>query len=173
MKQLKYEDGVPCKEHKACYAHKTKPCEGCGRINMQTKKLRVSFYFDGTLNDHFFGDENPQKDGVKKLFKELCESDEYDVYIITRRFGPEDAEKGLKDEHTTVMNLLETLNIELPEEKILFTNRKYKFSFINKLEIDIHLDDDIKEHQLIRKFSSGSSVDVQQPDWRKEFDGLL
>lgn len=134
---------------------------------------KISFDFDGTLNEHFFGDENPQEDEIKKLFVELCNNDEFDVYIITRRFGPEDSDKGLKDEHTTVFNMLKILNIELPKEKVLFTNRKYKFSLINKLGIDIHLDDDIKEHQLIRKFSSGSSVDVQQPDWRKEFDGLL
>jgi len=140
---------------------------------MSNKKTSVSFDFDGTLNDHFFGHDNPYKDGIKQLFKELSESEEFDVYIITRRFGPEDSEKGLKDEHTTVFNLLNELNIVLPKEKVIFTNRSYKYTLINKLKIDIHLDDDPKEHNLIRRFTNGSSVDVQTPDWRKEFDGLL
>jgi len=134
---------------------------------------KVSFDFDGTLNDHFYGDTNPEKDGIKQLFKELFESEDFDVYIITRRFGPEDSEKGLGDEHTTVDNLLESLNIDLPKEKKLFTNRKYKYTLINKLEIDIHLDDDPKEHELIRKFTNGSSVYVQDSNWRKDFDELL
>ena len=134
---------------------------------------KISFDFDGTLNEHFFGAVNPQEDEIKKLFVELCNDDNFDVYIITRRFGPEDSDKGLKDEHTTVINMLDSLNIQLPKEKIIFTNRKYKFSFINKLKVDIHLDDDIKEHQLIRKFTNKSFVDVQQPDWRKCFDELL
>ena len=140
---------------------------------MIKKKTIVSFDFDGTLNDHFFGDENPHKDGIKQLFKELCESDEFDVYIITRRYGPEDSDKGLKDEHTTVFNLLKTLNIVLPKEKIIFTNRSYKYTLINKLKIDIHLDDDSREHNLIRRFTNGKSVDIQMPGWRKEFDGFL
>jgi hypothetical protein len=134
---------------------------------------KVSFDFDGTLNEHFFGDENPQEDAIKQLFVELVNNEDFDVYIITRRFGPEDADKGLKDEHTTVMNMLNSLNIQLPKEKLIFTNRQYKYSVINKLGIDIHLDDDNREHQLIQKFTNGSSVDVQQPNWREKFDELL
>lgn len=140
---------------------------------MSDKKKSVSFDFDGTLNDHFYGSPNPEKDGIKQLFKELFESEDFDVYIITRRYGPEDSEKGLGDEHTTVDNLLESLNIDLPKEKKLFTNRKYKYTLINKLGIDIHLDDDPKECELIRKFTSGSSVHVQDSSWRKDFDELL
>ena len=134
---------------------------------------KISFDFDGTLNEHFFGAVNPQEDEIKKLFVELCNDDNFDVYIITRRFGPEDADKGLKDEHTTVINMLDMLNIQLPKEKIIFTNRQYKYSVINKLKIDIHLDDDNREHDLIRRFTTGSSVDVQQPNWREKFDELL
>jgi hypothetical protein len=141
--------------------------------SIDKKITSVSFDFDGTLNEHFFGAVNPYEDGIKQLFVELVNSGDFDVYIITRRYGPEDSEKGLGDEHTTVDNLLKTLNIDLPKEKKLFTNRKYKYTLINKLGIDIHLDDDPKEHELIRKFTNGSSVYVQDPNWRKEFDELL
>ena len=134
---------------------------------------KVSFDFDGTLHGYFFGGVNPNEEEVRKLFVELVNSDEFDVYIITRRYGPEHADKGVKNEHTTVFNLLNELKVELPEEKILFTNRKYKYSFINNLGIDIHLDDDAQEHQLIRNYSSGSSVDVQDSGWRIKFDEFL
>jgi len=136
-------------------------------------KTKVSFDIDGTLLDHFHGQNNPNKKEIQNLLIQLSQDENFSIYIITRRFGPEDADKGLKDEHTTVYNLLETLNITLPEEKVLFTNRKYKFSLINQLGIEIHLDDDIKEHQLIKRFTNGSFVDVQQPNWREKFDELL
>jgi len=76
-------------------------------------------------------------------------------------------------EHTTVFNLLKELNIALPEEKVLFTGRKYKFSLVQSLGIDIHLDDDPREHEMIKRFTNGSFVDVNQPDWREKFDELL
>lgn len=134
---------------------------------------KISFDYDGTLGDHFMGGPNFQKDKIQKLFLELIGSEDFDVYIITRRFGPEMSNDGLKNEHLTVYNMIDELNIEFPKEKILFTNRKYKYSFINQLEIDIHLDDDLKEHDLIKNFSKGSSVDVQKPNWREIFDELL
>jgi len=140
---------------------------------MNKKKTIVSFDFDGTLNEHFLGGVNPSEDAIRQLFVQLVNDEDFDVYIITRRFGPENANKGLKDEHTTVMKMLDELNIHLPEEKIIFTNRQYKYSVINKLEVDIHLDDDSREHELIRKFTNGSSVDVQQPNWKEKFDELL
>lgn len=140
---------------------------------MIKKKKRVSFDFDGTLNGYFTGGINMHEDEVRALFVELIKSGEYDVYIITRRYGPEDCDKGVGNEHEPVFNLVKELKVELPKEKILFTNRKYKYSLINSLGIDIHLDDDGMEHQLIKKFSTGSSVDVENSDWRQKFDELL
>ncbi len=134
---------------------------------------KISFDFDGCLNEHFFGEANPHKDDTQKLLVELCNNESFDVYIITRRFGPNNCNKGQKNEHEVVLNLLNQLNIQLPEEKIIFTNREYKYSFINKLDIDIHLDDDDREHELIKKFTKGSSVNVQHPKWREKFEELL
>jgi len=135
---------------------------------------RVSFDFDGTLSDSFFGDVNPEEDDIKKLFIELFNSENFDVYIITRRYGPDHADKGQKNEHIKVIELLNSLKIEFPKEKIIFTNRDYKFSWVNKLGIDIHLDDDHNEHYYIQKYSNGSSVNVKKnPDWKKDFDELL
>jgi hypothetical protein len=140
---------------------------------MEKEKKIVSFDFDGTLNEHFMGGDNPHEDEIKQLFVELFNSDDFDVYIITRRFGPNDADKGVGNEHTTVDKMLKELNIDLPEEKKLFTNRSYKYKLINELGVDIHLDDDKREHQFIKKFTSAGSVDVTETEWRKEFDELL
>lgn len=135
---------------------------------------KISFDYDGTLSDHFFGNVNPEKDAVIDLFVELFNSDEYDVYIITRRYDPDNSDKGLVNEHTAVYDMLKYLKIELPKEKILFTNRKYKFSWVNDLGIDIHLDDDSTEHDLILRYSNGSSVNVKNnTSWRKDFEELL
>lgn len=134
---------------------------------------KISFDVDGTINEHFFGELNPHKDEVQKLLVKLVNDEYFDVYIITRRFGPTHSNKGQKNEHQVVLNLLNKLNIQLPEEKIIFTNREYKYSVINKLNIDIHLDDDDREHELIKKFTKGSSVNVQHPNWREKFEELL
>lgn len=134
---------------------------------------KVSFDFDGCLSDHFFGVLNLHKKEIQNLLVELVNDESFDVYIITRRFGPINCNKGQKNEHEVVLNLLNELNIQLPEEKIIFTNREYKYSFINKLDIDIHLDDDNREHELIKKFTKGSSVNVQNPNWREKFDEFL
>lgn len=134
---------------------------------------KISFDFDGTLGDHFGGGFNSVKEEVQEFFKGLVESGKYDIYIITRRYGPEFSDEGLQNEHEEVFDLLKSLNITLPEENILFTNRKYKFTLINTLGIDIHLDDDSREHELIEKFTNRSSVNIQLPNWKEKFDGLL
>lgn len=134
---------------------------------------KVSFDVDGTLREHFFGELNPHKDEIQKLLVKLVNDESFDVYIITRRFGPNQSNKGQKNEHEVVLNLLNELNIQLPEEKIIFTNREYKYSFINNLDIDIHLDDDDREHELIKKFTKGSSVNVQHSKWIEKFEELL
>lgn len=133
----------------------------------------VSFDFDGTLNEHFHGSANTQQDSIRNMFVQMVESPFYNVRIITRRFGPEDADKGVKNEYTTVYGFIDGLYVPFPKENALFTNRKYKYSLINKLEIKIHFDDDPQEHALIKKYTNASSVDVSQPNWRKELDGLL
>lgn len=133
----------------------------------------ISFDFDGTLSNHFGGQNNPIKEKVQELFKQLVEDDNYNVHIITRRYGPENTDEGLGNEHEEVFDLLNNLNIVLPKENILFTNRKYKYSFVNELNIDIHLDDDIKEFELISNYSDTTPVNVSKKDWKTKLDELL
>ena len=134
---------------------------------------KVAFDFDGTLHDHFHGQHNPNKKAIQNLLKQLSEDENFSVYIITRRYGPEYSEKGKGNEHQDIYDLLDELNLQLPEEKIIFTNREMKYYTIVNLGIDIHIDDEFRDRELINKFTKGSTVDATQSNWRTKFDELL
>jgi hypothetical protein len=105
--------------------------------------MRISFDFDGTLVDEFGGHpSNSQKDEIQGLAKKYL-SEGHEVMIITKRFGPENADKGIKNEHLEVQELAKKLGIE----KIHFTNREMKFSYIINLGVDRHFE------MMIMKFN--------------------
>ena len=107
--------------------------------------MRISFDFDGTLVDEFGGHpSNSQKDEVQGLVKKYL-SEGHEVIIITKRFGPENSDKGIKNEHLEVQHLAKKLGIE----NIYFTNREMKFSYIINLKVDRHFENDDYEVQLI------------------------
>ena len=67
--------------------------------------MRISFDFDGTLDDEFGGVPiNEQKLEIQALAKKYI-SEGHDVMILTKRHGPENADKGLKGEHLKVYEL--------------------------------------------------------------------
>jgi hypothetical protein len=87
--------------------------------------------------------------------------------IITKRFGPENADKGIKNEHLEVQELAKKLGIE----KIYFTNREMKFSYIINLEVDRHFENDDYEVQLINQVCQEREhkclvVPVEDSYWR-------
>lgn len=81
------------------------------------KKTIVSFDFDGCLSDQFFGDINSEGEDVKELFRSLASSEEFEVFVITRRFGPENSEEGQKNEHIAVYDLIEELKSGFQKKK--------------------------------------------------------
>lgn len=129
--------------------------------------MRISFDFDGTLVDEFGGHPlNSQKDEVQGLAKKYL-SEGHEVIIITKRFGPENSDKGIKNEHLEVQELAKKLGIE----KIYFTNREMKFSYIINLGVDRHFENDDYEVQLINQASQERDhkclvVPVEDPYWR-------
>jgi hypothetical protein len=129
--------------------------------------MRISFDFDGTLVDEFGGHpSNSQKDEVQGLAKKYI-SDGHEVMIITKRFGPENADRGIKNEHLEVQELAKKLGIE----KIYFTNREMKFSYIINLEVDRHFENDDYEVQLINQVCKEKNhnclvVPVEDAYWR-------
>jgi hypothetical protein len=129
--------------------------------------MRISFDFDGTLVDEFGGHpSNSQKDEIQGLVKKYLNLG-HEVMIITKRFGPENADKGIKNEHLEVQHLAKKLGIE----KIYFTNREMKFSYIINLGIDRHFENDDYEVQLINQVCKERNhnclvVPVEDAYWR-------
>ena len=127
----------------------------------------ISFDFDGTLVDEFGGHpSNSQKDEVQGLAKKYI-SEGHEVMIITKRFGPENADKGIKNEHLEVQELAKKLGIKT----IHFTNREMKFSYIINLGVDRHFENDDYEVQLINQVCKERNhnclvVPVEDPYWR-------
>lgn len=129
--------------------------------------MRISFDFDGTLVDEFGGHpSNSQKDEIQGLVKKYLNQG-HEVIIITKRFGPENSDKGIKNEHLEVQHLAKKLGIE----KIYFTNREMKFSYIINLGVDRHFENDDYEVQLINQACKEKEhnclvVPVEDPYWR-------
>jgi phosphoserine phosphatase len=129
--------------------------------------MRISFDFDGTLVDEFGGHpSNSQKDEIQGLVKKYLNQG-HEVIIITKRFGPENSDKGIKNEHLEVQHLAKKLGIE----KIYFTNREMKFSYIINLGVDRHFENDDYEVQLINQACKEKGhnclvVPVEDPYWR-------
>jgi hypothetical protein len=130
------------------------------------KKERISFDFDGTLDDEFGGVLNNQKQEVQELAKKYVESG-HQVCIITKRYGPEFSNMGLTNEHKVVNDLAKKLGIK----DIYFTNREMKFSHILALKVDMHFENSEYEVQLINQACSEKGhkcivVHVEDPYWR-------
>jgi len=129
--------------------------------------MRISFDFDGTLVDEFGGyPSNSQKDELQGLAKKYL-SEGHEVIIITKRFEPKNSDRGIKNEHLEVQDLAKKLGIE----KIYFTNREMKFSYIINLGVDRHFENDDYEVSLINQACKERGhkclvVPVEDPYWR-------
>jgi nucleoside-diphosphate-sugar epimerase len=102
---------------------------------------KISFDFDGTINDHFDGGLNPFKVDVHNVIKRLV-NEGYDVHIVTRRYGDPNL-----NENQIVFDIAD--NVGINKENIHFTDRKWKFNIINELGIDFHIDDDESDIRFI------------------------
>ena len=127
----------------------------------------ISFDFDGTLEDEFGGfPKNNQKEFIQSLAKKYI-SEGHDVMILTKRYGPEFKDRGLKNEYLTVYYLARELGID----KVYFTNREMKFSFILNMKIDMHFENDEYEVNLINRACLEKAhnclvVPVEENGWR-------
>lgn len=126
--------------------------------------MNISFDFDGTLEDEFGGFPiNEQKEEIQSFAKKYIEEG-HNVMILTKRYGPENSDKGLKNEHLVVFRLAEELGIK----EVNFTNREMKFSYINRMGIDIHFENDDYEVSLIKQACKNCLViPVEESDWRE------
>lgn len=117
---------------------------------------KISFDFDGTLEDDFDGRPNPQKEEIQNICKYLVNQGK-DVYIITKRFGPKHTESK------EVYQLAESLGVK----NIYFTNRELKHGKIWELGIEVHFENSEYEASVIQQKSpSILMIHVEDPYWR-------
>lgn len=100
----------------------------------------ISFDYDLTLDDGFYGEKNPHKDKVRNILKELLPDN--NIFIITKRYGPKSKWYFLK-EFEKVYILAHELGVK--EENIFFCDRELKIENLRKNKIDLHYDDDLYE----------------------------
>lgn len=127
--------------------------------------MRVSFDFDGTLGHPFGSDQTGERnDQINKIQKYALSyiKDGHQVFIITKRYGPENKNLGLRYEHLPVYDLAFKLGIDL--NNVHFTNRDMKTDKILSLNIDIHFDDDQYECDLISSIGV-KVIPVHDPYW--------
>jgi hypothetical protein len=120
--------------------------------------MRVSFDFDGTLADHFDGAPNDQRYKViERLKQHQREGDE--VFIVTKRYSPQNSRLGLVNEHIDPLRLASELSI--PGDRIVFTDRSLKADKLHDLGINQHYEDCPHEADyFIRRFPSSDMIYV-------------
>ena len=94
--------------------------------------IKTSFDFDGTLLSN---------KKVQDFASKIQDDKNFELWIHTRRF------KSQITESREVYAFALAYNI--PDERVVFTNREYKYPFLQKNDIDIHLDDDVGELAMI------------------------
>jgi hypothetical protein len=128
--------------------------------------MKISFDYDGTLADDFDGSTNYEKDKVIAKLKEL-QSENHEIFIVTKRFSPNNAHKGLVNEHIDVLRLAAELKI--PGTKVIFTDRKFKADKLIELSIDQHFENSNEELYYFLNNHTNSSMNyimVSSSPWK-------
>ncbi len=130
--------------------------------------MKVSFDFDGTL----------ELQSVQKFAKELIERG-VEVWVVTSRFGDDELYKKFFKTSINVdltnKDLREVTDpLEIPEERIHFTNMRDKWEFIENKGFVWHLDDDWIENEMINSRTRTKGIDIfGNSDWQKNCEALL
>ena len=119
---------------------------------------KISFDFDGTLDDDFDGSVNPQKNEIRQICKDLVAQGK-DVCIITKRYD-HDSGMGETDKVYQVA-------LELGIKNVHFTNRSLKDEKVLELGIQVHFENaEYEANQIQLKSPSTIVVWIEDPYWR-------
>ena len=122
----------------------------------QIKQHKISFDFDGTLEDDFDGTLNTQKYEIQDICKYFVEQGK-DVYIITKRY-----EDTIEGESGKVYEMAKKLGVS----KVYFTNRVLKDVKIAELDIELHFENNPNESEVITNNSNAFVICIEDSYWR-------
>ena len=126
-------------------------------------KSVISFDFDNTLVKSFpdFDDEGEliyvnggSNSAMIRLMSDLIDDPSKKVYLVTSR--NQEADERVPE--TSIETMLNKLN--LSPDGFFYTNGDRKVTKLEELGVQIHFDDDVKEHDAIK----GSAIQVFYPD---------
>jgi hypothetical protein len=128
--------------------------------------LKVSFDFDGTL----------QREDVQEYAKELM-SRGIDVWVTTTRYDEANKDKYYRGVDTAPFwKVIKDLNI--PHEKVHFTNMEWKCTYLPGQEFLWHLDDNYEEllvatTTLVDQDAMPYMIFVDEINWKEQCEGLI
>lgn len=109
---------------------------------------KISLDFDGVLSE---------EEGI--FYAKNLLSLGHELWVVTSRYGP--IESSYNDKLKRVCN-----NLDIPSERVVFTNGESKYAFFEKNnDFFIHIDDDFVDIELIKIYT-----DVHAILWPDERD---
>jgi len=134
--------------------------------------MKVSFDFDGTLS----------RNDVQEVAKDVISRGLFEVCILTTRYsdpsnyhdlwnGSEAGKQYLLEQHRELFDVAKKVGIT----EIHFTEFEWKTNFVDKLGIDVHLDDNYREEVSVINWKNKAKAiccDYGQ-QWKKEFYASL
>tara|TARA_B110000014_G_C19788135_1_gene409535 strand:- start:68 stop:436 length:369 start_codon:yes stop_codon:yes gene_type:complete len=112
--------------------------------------IRISFDFDDTLS----------LPSVQKVAKELIEYG-FDVIVVTSRKSD--------GENSDIEEVVQDLGIDI----VFYTEYNLKYSHLNSLMCDIHIDNDRNELIHLSRFSDIVGVDVTDESWEYQLKNII
>jgi len=125
------------------------------KFEPKLSQSKISFDFDGTLDDDFDGEFNPQKEEIREICKYFI-SQGKDVCIITKRYG-----SGMGE-----TDKVYSLALECGVKNVYFTNRELKDGKVKELGIQVHFENNPHEAEVISQKTSALVVCIEDPYWR-------
>ena len=119
-------------------------------MDLTNGDIRISFDFDDTLS----------LPSVQKVAKELIELG-FDVIIVTSRRSD--------GENSDIEEVSQDLGVDL----VFYTEYNLKFTHLQKLMCDIHIDNDRNELIHLSRFSDIVGVDVTDESWEYQLKNLI
>ena len=133
------------------------------KIKKITNK-RISFDFDGTLEDDFDNTINYQKEEIQNILTQL-QSLGNEIFIVTKRYSDKNCHLGKFNEHMEVYHL--ALKLKIPDGNIIFTDRELKAETLIRLGVDYHFENsDFEILHMNTMTHNIQNILITDPYWR-------